>query len=693
MKYWKTIFNEIELIKSELTWTSRNSKKLKYVNTANAFDIESTSFYENDEKRAVMYIWMLGLNHRCYYGRTWDEFIDCIDFLSASLQTDLNHILVIYVHNLTFEFQFFRKKFEWDKVFASEERKVIFARTISGVEFRCSYFLSGYSLSNLAKNLHKYKIEKLVGDLDYSKIRTPITPLNDKEMGYCKHDIQIIMYYIQEKLDEGENISDIPYTNTGYVRNFCRNYCFYNNGPKRKNRDTYREYRQFIEALSLTTEEYNMLKQAYQGGFTHANPWYSGKVMNDVHSFDFTSSYPTVMVSEMFPMSKGEKIKIDSKEIFLKSLKHYCCLFTVEFTYLDSKLDIDSPISVSKCFVRDNVVENNGRVVSADRIQVTITEQDFLTIRQFYTWKTMKIGTFYRYRKMYLPKNLILSVLKLYKDKTELKDVDGEEVNYMRSKNMINATYGMMVTDIVKDETIYCDDVWSKELANVESNIGKYNNSKKRFLFYPWGVWVTAYARRNLFTGIKEFDADYIYSDTDSIKGKNKDKHMRYINKYNEIIINKIEKCLSFYGIDVTSYKPKNKKGISKPLGVWDYEGMYDRFKTLGAKRYIVEKDNKITITVSGVNKKVASNYLQDTYGMDGAFEMFEDDLIIPADKTGKMIHTYIDNECEGYVKDYLGNYYHYKEQSGVHLENTSYSLSLSSVYIDYLTGLRRNEV
>ena len=99
---------------------------------------------------------------------------------------------------------------------------------------------------------------------------------------------------------------------------------------------------------------------------------------------------------------------------------------------------------------------------------------------------------------------------------------------------MLNSCYGMAVTDIVRPEIIYTDDWQDPLLPNLEKSIEDYNKSRSRFLFYPWGVWVTAYARRNLFTGICEFGSDYIYSDTDSIKVINISAHMDYINSYNK---------------------------------------------------------------------------------------------------------------------------------------------------------------
>ena len=71
---------------------------------------------------------------------------------------------------------------------------------------------------------------------------------------------------------------------------------------------------------------------------------------------------------------------------------------------------------------------------------------------------------------------------------------------------------------------------------------------------------------------------------------------------------------MNHYGIPLELASPKTIKGIEKPLGVWDYEGNYSRFKTLGAKRYMYEIDNDIHITVAGVSKKSGSEYLKYKY-------------------------------------------------------------------------------
>ena len=112
----------------------------------------------------------------------------------------------------------------------------------------------------------------------------------------------------------------------------------------------------------------------------------------------------------------------------------------------------------------------------------------------------------------------------------------------------------------------------------------------------------------------------------------------------------------------------------------------------MGAKRYLVEKDGHIEITVSGVHKKMAANYLLNTYGIEGCFDAFDDNLTIPAEDTGKNTHTYVDDLTEGVFMDYLGNMGEFREESCVHLEKAEYSLSLSIAYLNYLQGVRTIE-
>lgn len=683
--------------------TKRRHKKssIHYYDCPCAFDIETTSFIDsNHEKASTMYVWMLGLNGLCMMGRTWEEFINVINTISGILELDENNRIIVGVHNLGYEFQFIRHYFEWEKVFSVDIRKPVYAITTQGIEFRDTYILSGYKLETVGKNLHTYKIEKMVGDLDYTKIRNCKTKLTKKEIGYCINDIKVVMAYLQECIDTEGTIIKIPLTKTGYIRRYVKNAC-YGLDLKEKNYKKW-DYMTLIQNLTLDPEEYIMLKRAFCGGFTHASPFYSGKICNNVMSMDLTSSYPTQLCLPKFPMSKGEKHTVTSKKDFEESIKLYCCLFDIELENVQSKFMYDAYISRSRCIQCVNPIMSNGRVVSADRIVITITEQDYNIIKNVYTWDRIKIGKMIRYKRGYLPKDFVRSVLELYKNKTELKGLEGDDKNgvpysvtYLSRKEMLNACFGMTVTDIVRNDIIYVDD-WSEESPDLNEEIEKYNTNRGRFLFYPWGVWTTACARTSVWSAIFNLKDDYIYSDTDSVKFMHPENHMDYFEKYNRIITEQLNETCKHFGFPEDYVHPKNNKGKEKQLGIWDFDGMYQTFKTLGAKRYMLlyaddprngESSGKYSLTVSGLNKKITLPYLLKKYGSN-IFNAFSDGLYIPNGYTGKNTHTYIDDVQSGYLTDYQGNVARYHEYSSIHLGSSDYSLSISQEYINFLLNI-----
>ena len=150
------------------------------------------------EKLAVMYIWTLAINCIVVQGITWCEFISTCKYLVRRYELTPSKRIIIYVHNLSFEFQFMHKWFEWSEVFSLEERQPIKAVTTEGIEFRCSYKLSRYSLEHLGKNLTKYKIKKLVVELNYNLKRKAQTVLDETEIRYLVIDVLVVYADIQE---------------------------------------------------------------------------------------------------------------------------------------------------------------------------------------------------------------------------------------------------------------------------------------------------------------------------------------------------------------------------------------------------------------------------------------------------------------------------------------------------------------
>lgn len=698
MKYSYHTPHDIISILADMPQIFCRDNKTQILNSAISFDIETTSTYTNDgDKFACMYAWALDINDKTIMGRTWDDFIIICNIIVKHFRLNTDRRIIIWIHNLAYEFQFFNKYFNWHRVFATDPRKPIYAITDSGIEFRCSLRLSGYALSKIGDQIG---IPKLLGDLDYTKIRHSNTPLTNDEIQYIIHDVKIVSAYIRQKIADENGIINIPLTKTGYVRRLFRARCLHSRYAP--------DYMDIIKRLKLDLDEYRLARCAFAGGFTHANHFYSGKLMHNVTSFDIASSYPTVLVAEKYPMGRGKNYKFRNRKHFYMEMnsEENLYILQIELYNVKSKIPYENYISYSKCIEIDGAVKNNGRVYKADRILLAITNIDFQIIKKCYDFDKIKIGTCYRYSADYLPEPFIKTLFDLYKNKTELKGVHGYEKEYMRSKEDINSAYGMCVMNIVRD-VIEFNDNWTvngeptqnyKHLtdAEIEKQLQDDNNKRGRFLSYLWGVFCTAYARRRLWDAIIACGNDYVYSDTDSVKILNETRHRMFFAAENDKIKQKISYVLSLYNIPINAASPITKKGVPKPLGVWEFDGHYSDFKTLGAKRYLLkysddtrnDNDDKLQykLTVAGLSKKDALNYILQ---QNQPFDFFAVNMYIPPHATGKMTHTYIDDTMCMDVTDYLGNTMRVISKSAIHLSKQDYKCSIAWDYKQFLQGKR----
>lgn len=677
-------------------------KKRYFLNIPVSFDIETTSIkeiidYKKElpihEKFSFMYIWQMSIGGHPVYGRTWESWERFLSSLVDVMCVDEEYIIPIYVHNLSYEFQFIRKFFDWDIVFARQRRKPIFART-KNIEFRCSYMLSNAGLAYVGTNmLHKYKLEKLVGDLDYSLIRHSYTRMTEEELAYCRNDVLVVTSYVQELIDELGDITKIPYTNTGFVRNEYREACFKYGA----------EYKTLMKQLRIPNPDlYSQLKQAFMGGFTHAGAIHANQILDNVKSKDIGSDYPNCMCSEReYPMSEFRYIgDIHIPSLFEDYINHKCCIFDVELTNVRPKVVFENWLSYSKCITSDDVILNNGRVVSCSRLYTTLTNIDFQLIEQFYIWEDIKIGSMWIADKGYLPKPIIETTLTYYERKTKLKGVEGEEIAYMKSKNRLNSGYGMMVTDIAGEAFDYQGDTWYESYKSLPDTVAQYNKDPNRFLYYPWGVWVTALARRRIADAILELGTDYVYADTDSVKAINMDSHQEYFETDNMTNTLKLRAMCDYYNLSYDLYQPKDPNGKTHKLGVWEDDASYVSFKTNGAKRYIYTYYDKngtkqINLTVSGLRKEPAIAYLKERFqnSYRAIMDCFGEGMIIPAGHAGKMLLTYIDDDKTIEVEDYEGERDVVWAPSGIHMEPEGYSMSMLETYMKYLEGIQRMDL
>lgn len=670
-------------------------KRKKYDNNIYTFDIETTSyllyngevkpvsFYDDlnekerelVEPRSTMYIWQFGINDTVYYGRTWKEFKEFLKMLD-----DYNPVnKIVFIHNLAFEFQYLYSNIAQENVFARTSHKVIKSQCVNyNIEFRCSYMMSNTKLDNLTK-VYNLPVKKKVGDLDYSLIRHSKTPLTEEELGYCENDCLVLYHYIKFELSQYERVDKIPITSTGHVRRELRDLIQKDYSYKAKVR----------RAISTDPHVYNLLLCAFQGGYTHANWVYADEVLKNVDSWDETSAYPYVMVTYKFPATRFKKCYIKGYDEMSKSFAY---LLHIRFKNVKSKYK-NNFISASKCMNLKGAVYDNGRLISAKEFEMVLTDVDFYLYLKSYNFEYEILESYYSVYK-YLPLQYINFILEKYVNKTQFKGVEGKEIEYNLEKQKFNALYGMTVTNVIKDEVKFENNIWEEVEMTNEEIIDKLKSEyKKGFLSFSYGVWVTAYARKNLLENVMKLDDYCIYCDTDSMKLlRGYDKNI--ILNYNKKVEERIKKVSDLLNIDIEKYAPKDKKGRSHMLGLFELEKedyqeySYKEFITQGAKKYAVkelvldketnEYKDKIKITVAGVPKSGAKALK--------SLEDFRDGLIFKFKDTNKNLLFYCDNMTPVELEDYIGIKYEVTDKSGCCLVPNTYTLGKALDYCHLLS-------
>lgn len=587
-----------------------SNKANYYVNVINAFDIETTrldlSRDPNDhDYHSFMYVWQWQIGEdNTIIGRTWEEFELLIGLLTHTLyeiseDQQLPEIprLVCFIHNAAHEFAFLAGiyHFKPEEGFYREVRKPIYFEMYNCIEFRCSYLQTNMSLRKLTK---QYGVqEKLSGQkYDYDKVRFPWTKLSDYELDYCTIDVQSLVQVMRIRMEkDGDNLQTLPLTSTGYVRRDVRHAL----------KPLYLDIREILP----NEEQYRLLRRAFRGGNTHCNKKYSGKILDNVYSYDMASCYPAQQLTKQYPMSKfhfiDDRLSLDRILRFLKL--NYAVVGLYEFTNLRLKdkntsipyislsrtesFDFEYPGDKKKA--KESYGIDNGRILYAKFSRMALTEIDLEIVLKQYTYDQINVKTAMVAQKGYLPEEYKRVIRQYYHNKTYLKGTEDEDELYLyqKDKEKLNAIYGMSAQDPIHADIRYDDGIWSVSGYNRPKDEIEKTLLKAKFP-YQWGVYTTAYARAALQEGIDLAGDKMVYCDTDSIKTLGP-VDIERINDYRR----KLAKV--YGGVEA------DRNGENHYIGIFEYEGKYDRFISCGAKRYAYEKDGNISITVAGVTKQV----------------------------------------------------------------------------------------
>lgn len=644
----------------------------RYIEHLMTFDIETSTIEKTDGSfEGFMYHWQVCIDGYVCFGRTWKEFLTFLRNMNRALKNfDENHKLVCYIHNFSYEFQFLYSWIKLENVFAIDKRKPLKAISKEyNIEFRCSYLLSNMNLKKFIENTPNAHYFKGSGDLDYHKILTPQTNLTMSELGYCFNDVMGLYEAVIHLLKE-DTLTTIPLTSTGYVRRECR----INMRKNKKNR------KQFIE-LRLDDKLYQLCKDSFRGGNTASNRYKTNFINYDVSSYDMSSAYPYAMISGLYPITPFQEETITSLDMLDDYNNRYCTLAYYSFENVKLKKGVPFPyIPYSKCieFIAPSYDTNfkgkeccyNGRVLEADFIKIAMTNYDYqIFINQYeYDQENVRVEDFYYSHKGFLPQELIDTVIEFFTLKSQLKGIEQKEYEYMKSKNKLNSLYGMIVTDIIRQENLF-NDQWEK---GENSTLDDYYSKRNNFLTYQWGLFVTAICRTNLQKAIDKIGLDCVYIDTDSVK---------YVGNHDEVFEQINQEMIAWCSDNdiINSVKVGNQKYF---LGLYDREKGYDEFVTLGAKKYAFKQNNKIGITVAGLNKISGAKELKEKGGLS-KFKIGTEFI-----NSGRKTVYYNDDKKHFITVQGCK----IENASNIALVDTTYTLGMTDVMLSILYGLESEE-
>ena len=722
------------------------TKHKAYYNIVCSHDIETTSIINetNDTHLrydSLPYHFQTCIGKYVFFQRTLTDYQYFINQLKSIFTRGK---LILFVHNLQFEFQHEKHLFDWftedengekvSTVFSKDGRKVMKATT-GNIEFRCSYMLTNKSLAKLTQTSKTCVHKKLDGEIfDYTKFRTPKTELEEYELMYNYNDVKGLVECIEELLEtrvrpngKKYTLLNLPLTSTGFVRDkFKAN-------ARAKDADG-KKYRAKLRDCEISLEEYKILSDyVFRGGDTHAKYPFGNKLLHNVGSFDLKSSYPAVLFYGKYPITKFRKYK--NHEFYEKLLEKKACYGLFRFDKIKCKSSFHNPyLSISKCNYAKGSIIDNGRLFYSDYCYTWLTDIDFKIVRDLYDFESVEvIGDLRCAEYGYLPNVLRNTLLEYWDKKCDLNckidyykslkkqrelteeeetELDLFQYEYARSKEYLNAVYGMLVSNDLNDENNIDEltEWYTKELTEEEQREKVHNSycGSTAYKCYQWGVWCTANARLvlhqlGLFTDELRTG---IYRDTDSIKTLLTGKKEELIRERVKILNDEIEKKVRNCGIDcVKEYEYKGYKR-TYIIGQWEYEGMYDDFKTLGAKRYCVGRKIEIPskpkknlynidtlsntcyemeLTVSGINKKVGA----ETLCKYGGIKYFKPNIVFKAGEGGKQCSHYVDRELH-IIHTKVGNF---EVASGICLTESGYNMTVSDTLLSLFDSFGQEKV
>lgn len=627
--YWfseaeQVIINLADKYTDDITPVSRGGKnrnKKFYYNYPCAFDIETTTIKPGEldypaEKDApplaFPYLFQWNIYGKVIMCRTYDEAETIFKWISKYFIADTQRRLIFYDHNANFEWHFLKSIWpvDFEKSFALDEHHPVTLILKNGLVIRDSFKMTNMSLETLTKDWSKhYFKEKEI--MDYSKLRTPYTELDNNTLLYSALDVLSLSDAITHFLDaKQEPIWTKCPTSTSFIRTKLKRRIGV--GVKSRTPEQ-KKYFKILEKQRINKAQYLLLNDIFRGGNTHANRKYTGVFLEKLAHFDITSAHPSGAVCKPeFPVGIWQPLDTGAsmKTIELFERNGYCTMFKMALINPRLKKDVPVPyISISKMGIIkgfDMQYTDNGRYIGGlDAISLSIFGIEWPIIKSQYDFDDAIILNGWFSYKTYMPDIIRNFILELYAKKTELKNVAGQEIEYALAKTYINGVYGMAATRPIMPRYEFNENgIELKPDPDISEELERFQNSTSYFLPFSWGCIISTLTRVYLQKLIDAAGFDnFVYCDTDSIFMKQDPDAIKRVLD----VIEKEKEDNRRCGLNLVYY---DIKGKPHELGGVDREPDAD-FKTFGAKKYITVEDGILKCTIAGVPKKKGAEIIK----------------------------------------------------------------------------------
>ena len=670
MVYW-TEFNYDSLP----TTTATYRRDHKYSPLIGCFDLESTNYHDIF---SFMYVWQFGIEDQVVYGRTWNEFREFLANLKAEMHLNVEHKLIVFDHNLKFDFGFFCREVPVDgKLIAKSRHEVLLCTVFDCFEFHDSYNYSEKSLDAMGLELGLPKIQ----GFDYSKLRHAQTELDPDELRYISRDCEILLRYFAREAEHYGNVGKIPLTATQRVKRVLSERMAANDS---KSKYMYAKIRKRQLDTSKPGDNLilKMLRMAFFGGFNYCTTMYKNQLHANVDDYDADSHYIAQILLHRFPIDNFKPIEPPRTWEQLKELlngkgiyQDKAMLITFQCESISARLDDVGFLPIyTKNYIGMDLCDRRSMVSkkmhTMGHFETTLTDIDFRLMFKYYNVGKITVKSVFASRYGALPDYVRDTCTELYQKKSsakaELREIKKtrrptaeEQAAYDLIKSFLNRIYGIFVQDPVR--TNYYFD--GTRVAIDKENRITTKDTRFAPVLYQWGVWVSAWARYELLSlfwaltvyrsedGKLHYNHKVLYCDTDSLKGKDLDTSI--IARYNANVKSK-----------VLDYCTRRRIPFETLDGLGEFKREhYDYFKTIGQKQYaFIDENGNFAYHISGL--------AQPKQGEDGKehcfFDQFEtlyekmeafcQDMRVPADQSGLLESIFGSERAPEVVEDCNGD-------------------------------------